>query len=101
MSGLESLQWYDYMRLATAVLTVWIAWRLAMVTRHRTSLGQTYSSRLKDFLWMFYAYLFTQHIGAIETTLQDAPYRWGAVLSFIICLVAIRATRKTDEPLIT
>lgn len=95
---MDSVQWYDYFRLATSAIDIWAMWRLAYVIRHRS---QTYSTRLKDFLWLIFAYLFTQSLAALETVAANGPYKYSIFLSLFTACVAVRATRKSDEPLIT
>lgn len=90
------MQWYDYMRLATAVLVVWSTLRLTSLVK-RDHL--TYSSRLIDYIWFVYATFFVMFIGAIESISRDTPYRYSTTLIFIISLVGFRATRDTGTPL--
>lgn len=93
---MNDLQWYDGMRLLTAVLAVVSAYRLA----HRVKDDHpTYSRRLAEFVWVIFAVLLMQFVGALENVFHNTEYRYGGLLSFLIVLVLLRATRKTDEPL--
>lgn len=88
------MQWYDYVRVLTAVLVVWSAWRLTnLIKVDRWS----YTSRIRDFVWFFYASLFIMFTGAIESITRNAPYRYSALLSLLIAIIAIRATRPSDK----
>lgn len=90
------MQWYDYMRLATALLAAIAAYRLG---RRVLVDYKTYSSRLSEYIWIIFAVLFTQFTGAIENMLKGTDYRYGSLLSFMIALAAVRATRKSNKPL--
>lgn len=98
---MNHLQWYDFVRLFTALLSVIAAYRLGQIVRHRLLSGHTYSDRMRDFLWLIFAYLFLQFTGTIESVQKDSPWKYTTFLGFMIALVAIRATRKSDSPLIT
>lgn len=101
MEALQHVQWYDYVRLVTAVAALAAMFRLSRLIRNQSHHGQTYSTRLRDFLWLTYAFLFTQIAGALSAVLIDAPLNYGSLLSLTIALVAIHATRESDDPLIT
>ena len=98
---MNHLQWYDYMRMITAVFAVWAAWRMTKNIHLRRRLGQKYSDRLRDFLWLLYAYWFIQFTGAIEAVQKNSDWKWTTLLSFLVSCVAVRATRKSSEELIT
>ena len=95
---MDSIQWYDWIRIATAILAVASMWRLgrSMVKRHHS-----YSSRLKDFLFVINVALFTLAVGSLESVLLDAPLRYTTVLSVALVVVAFRATKESTDPLIT
>lgn len=95
---MDNLQWYDFVRLGTSVLAIVSMWRLGhlMVRNH-----QTYSPRLKDFIFVLNIAFFTQMIGSLESVIRDAPWRYTIVLSLALTVVGVRATRQTDKPLIT
>lgn len=95
---MNNLEWYDWLRMITAIATISAMYRLAERIRHRE---QVYSPRLKDFLWLIFATLTVILIGALEALAQDSPYRYTIILSFFVSLVAVRATRKDNHPLIT
>ena len=88
---MQDLQFYDWMRIATAIFAALAAYRLS----HRVRAGhKSYSTRLKEWVWIIFAILFVQALGAIENVLQDTDYRVGSMLSFFISLAAFRAARK-------
>ena len=97
------LEWYDYMRLASALLAVIGMYRLGRMFLHRRrqeAAGLKFDeSRIGDFFWVISASLLTIVIGSLEQTIGDAPYRSAAILTFMITLVALRATRRRDDAL--
>lgn len=95
---MDTVQWYDWIRIATVILAVSAMWRLgrSIVKNH-----QSYSTRLKDFLFVINIALFTQAVGGLESVLLDAPLRYTTVLSFALVVVAFRATKESTKPLIT
>lgn len=98
---MNHLQWYDWFRLATAAIAFWSMFRFTQVIRHRRAQGQSYSTRLIDFVWLIFAYMFTQMLGGLESVLINGPYKYTIFLSFLTALVAFRATRMFDDELIT
>ena len=95
---MDAIQWYDIVRLCNAALCVASMYRLGrrMVQNH-----QSYSPRLKDFIFVLNIALFTQMIGSLEAVIQDSPWRYTIVFSTALAVVAFRATRPSDKPLIT
>lgn len=85
------MQWYDYLRIVTAVLAVIAAYRLARLAK---SDHNTYSQRLGEWVWIQFAVFFTLFAGSAEAILQMNGWRYGALLSFLIALAAVRATRE-------
>jgi hypothetical protein len=85
------MQWYDYLRIATALLAIIAAYRLARLVQKDHS---TYSPRLAEYVWILFAVFFTLFAGAIEAILQMNGYRYGALLSFLIAVASVRATRE-------
>lgn len=95
---MDNLQWYDFMRLLTAVINIAAMYRLALNLRLvEAAGGEVVPSKHRDFIWYINAALLTQAAGAIEAAIQDTPYRTAAVLSFIISLVAFHATRRDED----
>lgn len=84
------MQWYDYLRIATAALALIAAYRLARLVKKDHS---TYSPRLAEFIWILFAVFFTLFAGALEAIAQMNGWRYGALLSFFIAVAAVRATR--------
>jgi len=79
-----------------AALSVWAGHRLTQqVKKDHTS----FSPRLKDFVYLIYAFLFLLFAAAIEGITNNLGYRWVTTVSLIIVLVAVRATRSSDDPL--
>jgi hypothetical protein len=95
MEGFQDLQFYDYMRLATALLALIAAYRLSKLVRKDY---KTYSRKLAEWIWFIFAVLFTQFIAALENVGANTTYRYGALLSFFIAASAVRAARD-DGPL--
>lgn len=95
---MNSLQWYDFVRLLVVVLSIWAMYRLGrLCVRHH----QRYSPRLKDFLYLVFALMVQMTMGTIENLIKDGPARYTTLLTLVIALVAIRATKNTEDPLIT
>jgi NO-binding membrane sensor protein with MHYT domain len=91
MEGFTDLQNYDYMRLLTAVLAVFAAYRLAKLVRKDY---QTYTTRLAEWVWFIFAVLFTTFVAMIEAVGKNGEYRYGSMLSFLIVCAALRASRS-------
>lgn len=90
------MQWYDYFRLLIAALALVALYRLVGLYRLR---GDGWSPRLKDIAWVFFGYLFLTVVGMLEQILQDVQWGSRMILTFLVTLLAIRATRYSDEPL--
>lgn len=90
------MQWYDYIRIGTALLAIVAAHRLGRLVIKDY---KTYSTRLAEFVWILFAVFFTLFAAAIEAILSANGYRYGSILSFLIALAAVRATRADTGPL--
>lgn len=84
------MQWYDYLRITTALLAVIAAYRLARLVQKD---HHSYTSRLAEFIWIQFAVYFTLFAGALEAIIAMNTWRYGALLSFFIAAAAVRATR--------
>ena len=93
---MDHMQWYDYMRVTTATLSVIAGFRLTRLVA-RTEDDMT--NRMLEFLYLIYALFFMIFMGSLELMLNDVGYSYTAVVSLIIMLVAIRATRFSPHPL--
>jgi hypothetical protein len=95
----DSLQWYDYMRLCSVIITIIAAF---LFLRRARSRWDQYTHRDKDLLWAFTALLFLMSSGTLEVVMRDAPMRFTTPLSFIISLVCLRAalSKRTDISII-
>ena len=103
MEGWHNLQWYDYMRMVTGVLALIGMWRCAMMFRMRRKKEKTdrraSDPRLDDFFWVVSAMLLTILIGSLEHISGGTGYRSAGVLSLMITLVTLRATRGRKKPI--
>lgn len=90
------LQWYDYLRLVIATCALIALYRLGYLYKLR---GDGWSPRLRDIAWVFAGYLFITIAGMLEQVADDIPWGYRTILTFVISIVAIRATRYSDEPL--
>lgn len=95
MQVTETFQWYDFVRMTTASFAILAMWRLAKLVRVRPEPLRSYSSRYKDFLWLFNVYLFVQCAGALEAVVSDTPYRYTILLSCAASIVSLRAICKS------
>lgn len=93
---MDSLQWYDYVRLLIVGLSIASMYRLSQNIRHRT---YEYSSRLWDYVFVIYVALFTLMTGTLEGVVRDVPLRYNLPLAFALALTAFRATRRSHDPL--
>lgn len=93
---MDHLQWYDYIRLATAVLALAAAFRLTRVVRKRE---EVQSPLGRSFLWLIFAFLLLEIINALDTIVNNDPWRYLVLIRFFIMVVAIRATTSSDKPL--
>jgi hypothetical protein len=84
------MQWYDYLRIATAVLAVFAGYRLLQLMIKDYN---TYTPRLAEFVWILFMVFFTLFAGAVEAILEHNGWRYGALLSFFIAAAGVRATR--------
>lgn len=93
---MHDIQWYDYLRLITVVLSSLAFYRLAIIAfRHR----ETYTSRLIDFLWLIFASLFLVTVAGVEAIIQNSPWGYRTLLNFLVAAIGLRATRSSEEPL--
>lgn len=91
-------QWYDYMRLATAMFAVLSAYRLGRLVRDRWSKLEGVDLKIyAEFVWILFAVFFVFFSGSIEAITRNGTYRYSALISFLIMLAAVRATRKSDS----
>lgn len=97
MHVFETFQWYDFVRMTTASFAILSMWRLAKLVRVRPEALSSYSSRYKDFLWLFNVYLFVQCVGALEAAMSDTPYRYTILLSCAASIVSLRAVCRPKD----
>ena len=95
---MTNLQWYDWVRLCIVVASIASMYRLSTNIRHSETM---YSDRMKDYIFVIFVFLFMQFTGSLESIVRDLPFRYSLVLSVVVSVVAFRATRKSDTPLIT
>lgn len=89
--SLDNLQWYDFLRITTACLSMFAAYRLGKMVWND---HEGYSTRLKEWAWVIFAVLFTLFTGPLEAVGHDTGYRYGALLSLVIVLAVHRAIRE-------
>lgn len=103
MEGFQDLQWFDFMRIATAILAVVGMYRLGLmfIIRKRAEKNDRRAPerRLDDFFWVVSATMFAFMLGSFENVAGDSPYRSASLLTFMITLVTIRATRGRKSPI--
>lgn len=86
---LGSLQWYDYMRLATCAL-MFIA--LYVSGRRASKLWSIYTERLRELWWTFNAALLFIAEGCLEAIFQDAPWGPRVLFFFLLSIAAVKST---------
>lgn len=96
---MNDLQWYDIMRMLTALFLIGSSYRLMKIAHRDYQKGKTYSQQLKEFVWLVFGFFFVLILGALEALAKNADYRYTALLSFTLSLAALRATRYTEEKL--
>lgn len=84
------MQWYDYVRITTALLAVLAAYRMALLVRKD---HEGYSKKLAEFVWIMFAVFFTLFASSLEAIEQNGTWRYGILLSFLIACASVRATR--------
>lgn len=90
MSGFHDLQFYDYLRILTAIMAAIAAYRLGRQVRTRYV---DYTRRLGEWVWIIFMALFLFFAGSIEAIAANTSYRYGTFLSLTITAAAIRAYR--------
>lgn len=85
------LQWYDYLRLVTAVLLVVALYGSG---RHAFRDWRNYTQRLRELWWVFNAALLLLAEGSIESAVMDNPWGPRVLLNFILSLAAIKAVHR-------
>jgi len=93
---LEALQWYDYIRCLTVILTSFSLYRFL---RRASKEFETYSERLKDLWWVLCALLFLLAEGTIEDIIYDTEGGPRVALALVVAIISVRATRTSGEPL--
>lgn len=91
------LQWYDYMRFATASMAI-SAFYMS-INRARENWGN-YTQRLRELLYVFNGLLFLSFYGSIEQILTHEPLGTRNVLSFILMIAALRAVHRKEGYLV-
>lgn len=103
MQGWKDLQWYDSLRILTALLAAIVMYRLAIMYRSRRMRERLNTSipdsRLDDFFWVLSATMFVLLEQAIEIIGANVPLRGATLLNLMIAFVVLRATQKPKEPL--
>ena len=101
---MTTLDWYDIVRVGTASLALLAMWQMATLLRRRKRDGDferldinVAVPNFKDYVWIIYAVLFTQIVGALENLFTNTDFRAGSFLSFLIALVAVKATRDPKK----
>jgi len=93
---LEALQWYDYIRCLTVILTSFSLYRFL---RRASKEFETYSERLKDLWLVLCALLFLLAEGTIEDIIYDTEGGPRVALALVVAIISVRATRTSGEPL--
>lgn len=90
---MHTLQWYDYVRVATSILAFISLYRLAS---RASSRWDNYTIYLQDLIWVLGALLFLLFEGTIESIITDTGFGPRVVIGFIVSLVAYRAMRRDE-----
>jgi hypothetical protein len=90
------MQWYDWWRLITAILTLLVIYRLAHRLNDR---ARNFSRPTKEWSWVIFVALTLSFEACVEGLVEDSPFAWRIPLEFILMLAGLRATRYSDEPL--
>lgn len=89
-----AMNWYDYVRIANAGITIAAMYYLGRAWLQR---NKYYSSRLKDFWWSLNALLFCVFMGMIESVIRDREETWTLFVLFFASLVALKASRNKER----
>lgn len=91
------LQWYDYIRVATALGALGIIY----AQMHRAKrLWAQYNSRLKDYWWAYSMSFFVLGEGSLEAIIKDVgptTTLWLKIIAVSIGLVAVWRAREVGE----
>lgn len=90
---MDSFQWYDGVRVLTAIITVVAFYRLGHLVNE---FWKEYSTRIKEFVWLIFASLFLTFEGALESVLADTGWAWRIPVQLLIACAAYWATRHSD-----
>lgn len=90
---MDSLQWYDYLRIFNGLLAVTTCYLIAKRARRDWA---TYTQRLKEFSWAMQAFLILTLLGSLEQVLQNVPYGSRMILTTIVVLGTFRAAIRPE-----
>lgn len=85
------LEWYDFVRLATAVtalITMYILWRTYFLNRGH------FTIRVMDYWWTLNLFLFASFFASIESIALDRGPSKTVWIFLVASLIALRATRN-------
>lgn len=91
---MESFQWYDWMRTATAIFTCIALWRIYRRARSRWS---DYTPYLRKQVWVLCGALFALVENAVERILRDSDVSFMTGVSFVIALYAFTTMLEPEE----
>lgn len=91
------MQWYDWLRLLTAGISLTAIFYLG---RNWVRREIKYSSRLLDFWWAFNAMLFAVAFTMIEKVVRDYDLTWSVVPSLLASVVCLKAAHSKNAILL-
>jgi hypothetical protein len=90
---MHHLQWYDYLRMATMLLSLG---SLYLLGRRAKDNWSRYTTRLRELSWALQAFLLLQIEGSLEQIVQDIGWGPRTLLSFLIALGCFRACTRNE-----
>lgn len=92
-----TMQWYDWCRAITAVLSLTAMYFLGLAKVRR---GREFTKKLTDYWWVMNALLFCFVAGSLEQILRDREETWTLFVALIASVVAIKAVTSKERVLL-
>lgn len=93
---MNDLQWYDFMRLSTATITLTA---IVIFTMRIWAKRKLYTNMMRDSIWLSYAFHILLIIIMLETVIQDEDYGYRIPIGFFVSLIALRVSYNTNKVL--
>jgi len=91
---MDSLQWYDYLRLFNALLALISLYSIA---KFFNKVKATTKSPFSDFYWVPEAFLLLTFIGSVEQVIEDVDWGIRLFLTTGLTIACLRASLRLDH----